>query len=253
MLQIIPNAYQCPDDTYFNTKDAQPELEQGEQDNPVLKLVNGQGTRRSSWGAPGVTSTVVLNVDDLVAIHIGFYHKHGGGQFWRYYRWNGEEWQEARWPKLSDLERERVSIAYGDRAPSFAKSPGKLRTSYAKPSVNTRTTYKIVELVDDTRLFSVFDGKTEYVIGKRMVERAVAEHGGGYYSYPSIEGVEQRFNTRKLFPERCYGDPMKLALIECEISGTILEYENGKLASTYLKLVRIVKQFDYTPALKEAC
>jgi hypothetical protein len=246
MLQIITSTG-VPDGTYFRVSSAEPVLK-----DDTLTIYDGQGHRRSSWGAPGVTSTVLLNTDNLVAVHVGFFHKHGGGQFYRYYRQNGA-WQQVIWAKLSDDERVSVLSAYEDRAPNWAKFPGKLRIEREIPMLNSRTTYKLVELVDNTRLFSVFDGKTEYVMGKRMVERAVAEHGGGYYSYPSIEGVEQRFNNGSIFPQRCYRDPMTLVLIECEISGTILEYENGKLASTYLKPVKIVKQFDYTPALQEAC
>lgn len=142
--------------------------------------------------------------------------------------------------------------AYEDRAPSFAKIPGKLRTSYAKPSVTTYTTYKIVEIVDG-KYYSVYDEKTEYTIGKRLVKKAVSQHGGGYYSYPTQDGVMARFQEHRLFPERCYAEEMTLALIECEISGTILNYD-GKYASTYLKPIRVIEQFDYScsPTLVEA-
>jgi hypothetical protein len=252
MLKIITDGFNSPDDTYFNTKAAQPELERDEQGEQVLNLVNGQGTRRSSWGAPGVTSTIVLHTDDLVAIHVGYYHKHGGGQFWRYYRNDGSQWQEVSWPKLSDEDRQRVLDAYEDRAPSYAKVPGKLRTSYAKPTGKTYTTYKLVEVVDG-KYYGVYDGKTEYVLGKRMAEKAVEDHGGGYYSYPSAEGVEATFHAGTLFPRRCYEDAMTLALIECEISGTIINYDGRKYASTYIKPVKEIKRFNYTPAKKEAC
>jgi hypothetical protein len=252
MLQINTHGFTSPDTTYFRTAAAEPELERDEQGNQVLKLVNGIGSRRSSWGEPGVTSTVILDADNLVAIHVGFHHKHGGSQFWRYYRSNGQQWQQATWAQLSDEDRQRVLIACEDRAPTWAKTPGKLRTSYIKPTSNQRTTYKIVEVVDG-KYFSVFDGKTEYVMGKRLAERAVSEHGGGYYSYPSPDGVEARFNDGSLFPRRCYDDPMTLALIECEISGTVIEYDNGKFASTYLRFVKVLKQFNYIPAMRKAC
>lgn len=148
MLNIIADGYKSPDSTYFNTSAAEPELERDEQGAQVLKLVNGTGTRRSSWGEPGVTSTVILDADNLVAVHVGFHHKHGGSQFWRYYRWNGDEWQQVAWTGLSDEDRERVLIAHEDRSPSWAKVPGKLRKNYIKPTSNARTTYKLVEVVD---------------------------------------------------------------------------------------------------------
>lgn len=252
MLNINTQGYNSPDSTYFRTSDAEPELERDEQGNQILKLVNGTGTRRSSWGEPGVHSSVILDTENLVAIHVGFFHKHGGSQFWRYYRYDGQRWKQVTWAPLSDEDRERVLIACEDRAPAWAKTPGKLRTSYIKPTSNQHTTYKIVEVVDG-RYYSVFDGKTEYIMGRRLAERAVSEHGGGYYSYPTVDGVEARFNEGSLFPRRCYDDPMALALIECEISGTILEYDTGKFASTYLRFVRVLKQFNYTPAIRKAC
>ncbi len=251
MLQIITHGYTSPDSTYFRVASAQPELEQDEHGVQVLKLVNGTGTRRSSWGEPGVTSTVLLNADDLAAIHVGFFHKHGGGQFYRYYAYTGEAWEQVTWQKLSDADRERVLNTYEDRAPSFAKVPGKVRTSYARPSSPVRTTYKLVEMVD-SRYFSVYSPETEYVMGKRLMEKAVTQHGGGYYSYPTAEGVEVRFSEGTLFPGRCYDESMELALIECEVSGTIIEY-GGKLASTYLRPVKVLKTFSYASARKVAC
>lgn len=251
MLQIITNGFASPDSTYFRTGAAEPELEKNEQGEQVLKLVNGTGTRRSSWGEPGVTSKVLLDTDNLVAIHVGFFHKHGGGQFYRYYRHDGQAWAQVTWAQLSDPDRERVLIAYEDRAPHYAKVPGKLRTSYAKPSVQTYTTYKLVKVVNG-KYYSVFDGETEYVMGKRLTEKAVSDHGGGYYSYPSQERVMARFDNGTLFPRRCYQESMTLALIECEISGTMINYD-GKYASTYLRPVKEINRFDYTSVLKEAC
>lgn len=244
MLQITIS-HNVPDDTYFRTGSVEPDLE-----NDSLTLYDGNGTRRSSWGDPGVTSTDVLNADDLAAIHVGYHHKHGGGQFWRYYRFDGTQWEQVTWAQLSDEDRQRILIAYEDRAPSWAKVPGKLRTNYQKPTLKTYTTYKIVEVVDG-RYYSVYDGKTEYKMGVRLAEKAVSEHGGGYYSYPTTEGVEARFDDRTLFPRHCYQDPMVLAVIECEISGTIIDYEGYKYSSTYIRPLKELKRFDYTPALQE--
>jgi hypothetical protein len=242
MLEIT-TSNNVPDSTYFRTGSVEPDLKDA-----TLTIYSGTGTRRSSWGEPGTTSTTVLNTDDLAAIHVGFFHKHGGGQFWRYYR-NDEPWAQVSWAQLSDPDRERILNAYEDRAPSFAKVPGKLRATYAKPTLTMRTTYKIVEVVGG-KYYSVYDASTEYVLGKRLSEKAVSEHGGGYYSYPSIEGVEARFADQSLFPRRCYEESMQLALLECEISGTILSYENRKYASTYIRPLRELKQFEYTPEVK---
>ena len=42
-----------------------------------------------------------------------------------------------------------------------------------------------------------------------------------------------------------YDRPMVLALIEVEISGTIIEYANGKLAATYLRPIAVVDTFTH--------
>src|SRR5260221_7584299 len=99
MLQVITNGFESPDGTYFRVHAAEPELEVNDQGEQVLNLVNGTGTRRSSWGAPGVTSTILLQTDTLIAIHVGFHHKHGGGQFYRYYRFHSglQQWEQATW------------------------------------------------------------------------------------------------------------------------------------------------------------
>lgn len=250
MLQVITNGYESPDSYYFRTSDAEPELEQGEQSQQVLKLVNGRGTYKGS-STPQVTSTVILDAEDLVVIHVGFSHRHGGCQFYRYYRYNGQEWQQGRWAQLPDEDRQRVLIACEDRAPSWAKTPGKLRIDYnLARAIETRTSYKLVQVIDG-RYFSVYDGKTEYVIGKRLAERAMSDHGGGYYSYPDAEGVEHRFYAGGLFPEVSYRREMTLALIECEISGMTIKYNNGKFASTYLRPISVLKTIEYTPELQK--
>lgn len=137
MLQVITHGYESPDSTYFRVHSAEPELEVNDQGEQVLKLVNGEGTRRSSWGAPGVTSTVLIQTDVLVAVHVGFHHKHGGGQFYRYYRIDGMtgQWAQVAWAKLDDNERLDVLAAYEAKAPSWAKVPGKLGIERARKAV----------------------------------------------------------------------------------------------------------------------
>lgn len=251
MLHIDTHGYSSPDSTTFRVSAAEPELETNDAAmQQVLKLVNGTGTRRSSWGQPGVGSTVVLATEDLVAIHVGFFHKYGGGQFWRYYRLEGAVYTHRQWKDLSDEERLLVLDGYGDAAPSWAKVHGKLRADYRKPVLSTLSGYKLVECVDGS-YYSVYDRKTEYVPGKRLVEKALDEHNGGYYSYLDPDGVEQRFLDGILFPLECYERSMELALIECEISGRMIFYGH-KIASTYLRPLRELKRFSYTPRLQEA-
>lgn len=126
-MQIITNGFESPDRTYFRTGAAEPELEVADQGEQVLKLVNGEGSRRSSWGAPGVTSTVLLSTDTLIAIHVGYHHKHGGGQFYRYYR-HENEWEQVTWAGLDDNERIDVLDACEKKSASLGEDSR--QTSY---------------------------------------------------------------------------------------------------------------------------
>lgn len=252
-----------PDSTYFRATDCEPELS---ADGLTLTIYDGEGRRRSSWGAPGVTSSVILETDSLVVVHVGFHHKHRGGQFWRYYRpTESGAWQRVEWAQLDDMTRQQVLDSYQQHAPAWAKAPGKLRANYKAPEMQTRTTYKLVEVYADGSLHSVYDEAIEYVIGKRLAERAVDDHGGGYYSYLSASGVKRELANGGLWPSHIDLRGRRLALIECEISGKVIEYgywdhdagEYGeyivqKLASTYLRPMRVIETIDYQPAQEGA-
>lgn len=245
MLEIQESA-EVPNSTYFRVGDTEPTV----NDDGSITIYTGQGSRRSSWGAPGVTSTVVLEDCDLVAIHVGFYHKHGSGQFWRYYTTDGQTVQQVRWSQLPDSTRQQVLDAYQKMAPGWAKSPGKLRSQYAKPTTRTIRTFKLVKLAGG-QMFSLYDGRTEYQIGKRLVEAVAPDageadwgeviHNGGYYSHTTVEGVMRLWESGNLVPNRCLTGVEQVALLECEASGRIAHFPNGKLASTYLKPVQVLE------------
>ncbi len=230
------------DDTYSRTNEHEPTI----LDNGI-RIYTGYGSRRG-WGTPGTTSTVVLNDDDFCAIHIGFHHKHGGGQFWRYYTTNGEAIRQVEWREIPDEQRQRILEGADQRAPSWAKSPGKLRSAYKLPSLRTRTAYKLVELRSDGTLISLYDGETVYILGKRMAEQARPQHGGGYYAHPTAEQVLALWQSGNLVPEECYASALTIALIEVQISGTIIQYANGKLAATYLKPIAVLETFAHNPS-----
>lgn len=239
---------QIPDSTYFTMSDVAPVI----TDNGDIEITNGEGSRRS-WGRPQVTSTVVLDECDIVAIHVGFSHKHRGGQGWHYFSTDGLETTKVTWAQLPDELRQRILDA-SNKAPSWAKTPGKLRSQHAKPSTRTQTAYKLVRM-DGDHMVSIYDGRTEYVIGKRLGEAVNAKidvwdgmavtHDGGYYSHPSVEQALDLYNSGNLVPTSRLGLGDKLALIECEISGKIARYPNGKLASTYLKPVAVLRTIVY--------
>lgn len=246
----------CPDSTYFTATDVEPDIN---VDGSVT-IYNGRGTGRS-WGRPQVTSTIVLEECDFIAVHVGFSHKHRGGQAWYYYTTDGNTTSRIKWQQMPDELRQRVLDAYEAKAPNWAKSPGKLRTERATPASTTRTSYKLVERTADGQLISLYDGATEYAIGKRngqavsvqaereMLNYGVADtHDGGFYSHPTAAQVMALWEAGSLVPDHCKSSAKRLALLECEISGRIVRYANGKLASTYLKPTAIINEFDYTPA-----
>jgi hypothetical protein len=238
-----------PDSTYFRTGDVEPAIE----DNG-LTLYDGSGSRRS-WGQPGVTSTVVVSAPDFVAVHVGFHHKHGGGQFWRFYNVNGQIEQVA-WKDLSDETRQVVLEA---NAPSWARVPGKLRKDYIKPAPRKFSAFKIVRIADD-KLLSLYDS-TEYQIGKTKIEKARPDHRGGYYVYTG-DDVKARFLAGQIGRKT---DGQQYALVACECWGNAEYYdwegscishymENGyygyptesvhKISVTYCKPTEIIETFE---------
>lgn len=223
-----------PNDTYSRTDEHEPRIREN-----AIEILNGSGSRRS-WGTPGTTSTVVLNDDDFCAIHVGFHHKHGGGQFWRYYTTDDTAIRQVEWKEIPDEQRQRI---LDGKRPAWAKVPGKLRTQYVKPSAKVQTAYKLVEVRADGRMVSLYDGETEYTIGKRLAEQARDNHRGGYYAHPTREHVAKLYTSGNLVPASCLNGVRELAMLEVEISGTIIEYANGKLAATYLKPVAVLATF----------
>ena len=119
--------HECPDGTYFRTGDVEPII-----NGSIIELTAGEGSRRS-WGRPQTNNTIVYQDCDFIAIHTGFSHKHGGGQFWRYFVQLDDGIVRKTWRGLTDDERQIV-LDNLNNAPSWAKSPGKLRSEYRRPS-----------------------------------------------------------------------------------------------------------------------
>jgi hypothetical protein len=221
-----------PDSTYFRISDVNPTLE-----GDTLTIYSGKGTHRS-WGSPQVTSTVVVELPDFVVIHVGFSHKHRGGQGWYYYL-NGAR---VTWQQLDDTYRQIV-LDNKSKAPAWAKIPGGLKSQTAKPTIKTQTAYKLVRVLDDGRMVSLFDNCTEYAIGKRLAQKATEDHGGGYFSYDNVGVIWGKWIGRELVPYKgiAWWDAINcVALLEVEISGRIVNY-GIKQASTYIKPVKVLE------------
>ena len=233
-----------PDSTYFRTGDAEPTINSEER---TITVLDGEGTRRS-WGKPGITSTVVLETLDLVAIHVGFHHKHGGGQFWRYYQINGDI-RQVGWGSLDDDTRAAILDA---KRPSWAKVPGKLRSEYrtASPKKNMFVGYKVCGINDDGQLTSLYDTSIVYEIGRTKVQAARGgwndyagwQHNGGWYVHLNAQNTLDLYLAEKLVGS----DRMqpRAALVKCECWGNTVEYASGKIAVTYCKPVELMQEIE---------
>jgi len=231
---LVSNA--VPDGTYFRTADAEPEIDNETQSITVL---DGRGTRRS-WGTPGVTSTIILDTLDVVAIHVGFHHKHGGGQFWRFVSINGAL-EFVPWKSLDDDMRQAILDAAATRAPSWARLPGKLRKNYltGRPKSNLFTAYKICGIDDAGQLTSLYDPEIVYELYRVNVQAARPGHGGGWYVHPHQDRLKQLYESGDLVDRRAE----RAALVQCECWGNTVEYSSGKIGVTYCKPISIIEEF----------
>lgn len=224
----IYNDSNITDSTYFRTGDCEPYLDHDGN----LWIYNGRGTYRSSWGSPQVNTAVIISTSDLVALHIGFSHKHGGGQFWRYLQKSGNDWYSCQWKNLADDQRQMVLDA---KRPSWAKSPGKLKSDRA--ALNKWNAYKIMGY-DNGRLFSLYDHNFIYEINKTTRQKSQPDHGGGLYVHKSLDNIMQLLNDGKLINEDWR--PEVCALVLCECWGNEINYTNGKTAVSYCKPLEIL-------------
>lgn len=94
--------------------------------------------------------------------------------------------------------------------------------------------YKAVALVDG-RMYSIYDGKTEYVLGQEMRQQSQQQHGGGYYVYGSIlDAIHARVPAASKLADT------KRVIIQCRVGGSYCCYDNGKWAFSRLTPLRIV-------------
>lgn len=237
-----------PDSTYFRTGEAEPTFD---NETRILTVYEGKGSRRG-WGQPRITSTVILETLDLVAVHVGFSHKHGGGQFWRYYQINGDI-QQVTWSSLDDDIRSAVLEAAEKRAPSWAKAPGKLRSQYksASPKKNAFTAYKICGINDDGQYTSLYDTDIVYEIGRTKIQAARGgvcdytgdwNHGGGWYVHLNAQNMVELYKAEELVNSSRMQS--RAALVKCECWGNTVAYPNGKIAVTYCKPVEVVQEIE---------
>jgi len=103
------------------------------------------------------------------------------------------------------------------------KAPLKLQKYY----------FKMVAKIGD-KYFSIFDGKTEYVLGQIMHEPASSHHGGGYYVYPTMK--QAVFADVPHTEHGLYMAPR--TILVCICWGDSIQYSNGKIAFSYISPVK---------------
>src|SRR5437660_3732858 len=230
-LQIIQASYVVEAD-WLGRQMLEPKLTQNADRLWVLTL-HRQG-EHSKFSVPYIGSEIILADPDLglVVILIGYHgaqpEKYGRlgymtqkGQFYRYYRQETTGgWVAVPWRLLNDEVRQLVISTVEARGPAWAKKPGKLQAERKLPAKPVAmTSYKVVRLIND-RYYSLYDPAVEYILGKRMKQPAKPHHGGGWFSYPTLEkGTEFLAACVKSIPFHAEVATPMLALLECEIGG----------------------------------
>lgn len=94
--------------------------------------------------------------------------------------------------------------------------------------------FKVVRRDKEGRLWSTYDGKKEYTIGKIYYQKVLPDHKSGYYFYPDINSAYS------------YAKPIKLSngsdnvITECEVWGKFIDY-GGKVAASWFKIIKFAK------------
>jgi len=170
------------------------------------------------------------------------HHYTDKGQFYRYYQQDASgDWARVLWHHLSDAWRQLILEAVAEHAPEWARSPGKLSSERKPPTpIAEKISYKVVRFIEG-RYFSLYDPKQEYIIGCRVKQRARPRHGGGFFSYPTLEGgLAYLAYCVRCIPFHSEVATPQLAFLECEIGGRIIDYGH-KMASTYLRPVKVLE------------
>jgi hypothetical protein len=97
--------------------------------------------------------------------------------------------------------------------------------------------YKMVARLEDGRLVSIYNGRTEYVLGQTLIEQARKEHGGGYYVYNSPQAARWAVLPTN---SRVRNAPQVLLRLRAE--GNYVRYDNGKLAFSRVTPLEIIEE-----------
>lgn len=251
-LQIVTTS-DVLDESYLNRPAIEPQLAQNADGLWVLS-VRRQGVHRV-FDIPFIGSEILLADAELglIVVLVGYHgssvEKYGKlgymvqkGQFYRYYRQQPSgDWIQVYWRAFNDDLRTLILNTVEESGLQWARVPGKLSSERKPPAKRVMmTSYKVVRFIEG-RYYSLYDPTVEYVLGERMQQPAKPNHGGGFYSLPTLEmGTEFLESCTRYVPFSCEVVTTQVALIECEVGGRIISYGH-KMSSTYLCPMRIIE------------
>jgi len=113
-----------PQENYFTVSAIAPVLEHDQ-----LTIMTGEGARHG-WGRCRVTSTVICDTSDFIAVYLAWQHKRYGSLFgghaWRYYERLEYRWQQKVYKCLTRDHKDHLaalwragSMPHGVYAPSI--------------------------------------------------------------------------------------------------------------------------------------
>jgi hypothetical protein len=251
-LQIVTTS-DVLDESYLDRSMIEPRLSQNADGLWVLS-VRRQGAHRQ-FNVPFIGSEIIVSDAELglVVVLVGYHgsatEKYGRlgymtqkGQFYRYYRQaETGDWKQVYWRALNDELRTLIIETVESSGLEWARVPGKLSSERKRPAkIVEMTSYKVVRFIDG-RYYSLYDPGTEYILGERMKQRAKPNHGGGFYSFPTVEmGANFLESCARFIPFPSELTTMQVALVECEVGGRIISYGH-KMSSTYLCPMRVLE------------
>ena len=100
-----------------------------------------------------------------------------------------------------------------------------------KRKVEKKKMWKKVALIDGA-MQSVYSGE-KYELGRTYVEKVEHNHQGGYFCYSTKKEAEMA-----VFPDSSVNVDAQKIVVQVEVWGRSIEYENGKHAFTYMKFVQ---------------
>lgn len=130
---------------------------------------------------------------------------------------------------------EHVASLHGVEA-SQLRGEIRRREPVARRPAEERHYFKLVGILDDGRLLSLYDGETEYRTGVTLEQEAVPDHGGGYYVYRTAREAESA--------DVLVADSMCTAfrvVIRCRCEGKRVAYDHGKIAFSRLTPVEVLQ------------